>query len=79
MLTSEMSLVRLSPATRIFSTRVLVGLVILYDHIAAEGAFCSKTPVDLRDVVRLVKLHTESPTVIFIIIVFELTRASKFL
>ncbi|PAV61663.1 hypothetical protein WR25_00680 [Diploscapter pachys] len=62
MLTSEMSLVRLSPATRIFSTRVLVGLVILYDHIAAEGAFCSKTPVDLRDVVRLVKLHTESPT-----------------
>jgi hypothetical protein len=46
---------RLSGDDRDLILRVMVGAVILFDHIDAGGAFCRHAPIDVRGVVEVIK------------------------
>lgn len=35
----------------------MVGAVVLYDHIDASGAFTRQSPIDIRGVIDVIKLH----------------------
>lgn len=46
--------------TQLFVLRVMVGLVILYDHVHPNGAFVKASNVDVKGCVKLLK---EQPSV----------------
>lgn len=46
---------RLTPADRSLVLRVMVGAVVLFDHIDAGGAFCRQAPIDVRAVVEVIQ------------------------
>lgn len=51
---------RITPVTRHFFLRVMVGGLILFDHVDAEGgAFCRNSPIDVRAVVELIKTNLD--------------------
>ncbi|RCN33782.1 hypothetical protein ANCCAN_20371, partial [Ancylostoma caninum] len=52
---------RMTDATRSFCVRVMVGCLILYDHIDENGAFVRESPINLRAVVNVVKEQTQQP------------------
>ncbi|VDO49482.1 unnamed protein product [Haemonchus placei] len=52
---------RITEATRLFCVRVMVGCLILYDHIDENGAFVRESPINLRAVVNVVKEQTQPP------------------
>ncbi|PIO71098.1 hypothetical protein TELCIR_07002 [Teladorsagia circumcincta] len=54
---------RITEATRLFCVRVMVGCLILYDHIDENGAFVRESPINLRAVVNVVKEQTQPPQV----------------
>lgn len=57
---------RISPETREFFMRVMVGSLILFDHIDTEGgAFCRQSPIDVKAVVELIKLYADENQVRF--------------
>ena len=41
--------------TELLVLRVMVGLVILYDHIHPQGAFVRSSPVDVKGCVRILR------------------------
>jgi len=50
---------RISAETRAFFLRVMVGSLILFDHIdPAGGAFCRQSPIDVRAVCAVIKHNT---------------------
>lgn len=51
---------KLSDYIRLFTIRVMVGAIILYDHVDSAGAFCKDSPIDMRSAVELIKARTES-------------------
>lgn len=52
---------RVTETTRLFCIRVMVGCLILYDHIDENGAFIRESPINLRAVVNVVKEQTRPP------------------
>ncbi|CAJ0607417.1 unnamed protein product [Cylicocyclus nassatus] len=52
---------RVTETTRLFCVRVMVGCLILYDHIDENGAFVRESPINLRAVVNVVKEQTQPP------------------
>jgi hypothetical protein len=46
---------RLSSEDRDLVLRVMVGALILFDHIDANGAFCRQSPIEIRGVVEVIK------------------------
>ncbi|KAE9421375.1 hypothetical protein Angca_007268 [Angiostrongylus cantonensis] len=52
---------RVTETTRLFCIRVMVGCLILYDHIDESGAFVRESPINLRAVVNVVKEQTQPP------------------
>eukprot|EP00042_Codosiga_hollandica_P038858 m.319815 g.319815 ORF g.319815 m.319815 type:complete len:324 (+) comp55496_c0_seq1:131-1102(+) len=47
-----------NPATILFIQRVMVGAIILYDHVHLLGAFSKKNPaIDIRGSVRAIRMH----------------------
>uniref|UniRef100_A0A914LUA2 CYRIA/CYRIB Rac1 binding domain-containing protein n=1 Tax=Meloidogyne incognita TaxID=6306 RepID=A0A914LUA2_MELIC len=48
---------RFSDHDRDLLMRVMVGAVVLYDHIDSNGAFTRQSPIDIRGVVDVIKLH----------------------
>lgn len=47
-----------NPETILFCQRVMVGCIILYDHVHALGAFSKKNPsIDIRACIKALKLH----------------------
>uniref|UniRef100_A0A1I8EK15 DUF1394 domain-containing protein n=2 Tax=Wuchereria bancrofti TaxID=6293 RepID=A0A1I8EK15_WUCBA len=51
---------RLSDQNFSFTMRVMVGAIILYDHIDGTGAFCKDSPIDIRSVVELIKTQSRN-------------------
>jgi hypothetical protein len=37
--------------------RVMVGSVVLYDYIDTNGAFTRQSPIDIRGIIDVIKLH----------------------
>ncbi|CAI5440702.1 unnamed protein product [Caenorhabditis angaria] len=58
MLSNEECLSRLTESSKHLCCRVMTGLVILYDHVDQNGAFVQNSPIDMRDVVRLIKANS---------------------
>lgn len=54
---------RITESTRHFCVRVMVGCLILYDHIDENGAFVRESPINLRAVVNVVREQTQPPQV----------------
>lgn len=54
---------RLSDRNCSFTMRVMVGAIILYDHIDSTGAFCKESPIDIRSIVQLIKTQSKSQEV----------------
>ncbi|ETN80759.1 hypothetical protein NECAME_08965 [Necator americanus] len=52
---------RMTETTRLFCVRVMVGCLILYDHIDDNGAFVRESPINLRAVVNVVREQTQPP------------------
>lgn len=52
---------RVTEKTRLFCIRVMVGCLILYDHVDENGAFVRESPINLRAVVNVVKEQTQPP------------------
>lgn len=44
-----------SPDTVLFCLKVMVGAIILYDHVHPYGAFSKKSPVDIKGAVKVLK------------------------
>jgi len=40
----------------------MTGAVILYDHLAPQGAFVKKSPINIKGTITVLKSYTESPT-----------------
>ncbi|VDN05966.1 unnamed protein product [Thelazia callipaeda] len=51
---------RLSDQNCSFTMRVMVGAIILYDHIDNAGAFCKESPIDIRSIVELIKTQSRN-------------------
>ena len=51
-----------SNETNMFCLRSMTGAIILYDHVSTLGAFCKKSPVNVRACVNALKNYTQSPT-----------------
>uniref|UniRef100_A0A183DZS7 CYRIA-B_Rac1-bd domain-containing protein n=1 Tax=Gongylonema pulchrum TaxID=637853 RepID=A0A183DZS7_9BILA len=51
---------RLSEPNRSFTMRIMVGAIILYDHVDSAGAFCKDSPIDIRSIVQLIKAQSRS-------------------
>lgn len=63
---------RISHETRHFFIRVMVGGLILFDHIDSEGgAFCRTSPIDIKAIVELTKVNLNEVQVLFIIIFYN--------
>lgn len=60
MVSNEENWERMSESSRIFTMRVMVGAIILYDHIDNAGAFCKDSPIDIRSIVELIKSQPKS-------------------
>ncbi|MFH4983198.1 hypothetical protein AB6A40_009907 [Gnathostoma spinigerum] len=60
MVETEENWERMSEYSRLFSIRVMVGAIILYDHIDEAGAFCKDSPIDIRSAVELIKSQPHS-------------------
>lgn len=61
MLEREQFAERLSPDLRDFFLRVMVGSLILFDHVDTDGgAFSRRSPVDMRAVVGVIRKNTKS-------------------
>ncbi|CAB3411306.1 unnamed protein product [Caenorhabditis bovis] len=58
MLSNDDCLSRLTESSRHLCCRVMTGLVILFDHVDPNGAFVPNSPIDIRDVVRLIKAQS---------------------
>lgn len=58
---------RLSEQSRLFTIRVMVGAIILYDHVDNAGAFCKDSPIDIRSVVDLIKAQARQDQVVILI------------
>jgi len=48
--------------TNMFCLRAMTGAIILYDHVSEAGAFCKKSPINMRGCVQVLKGYTQSPT-----------------
>uniref|UniRef100_A0A1I7YH04 CYRIA-B_Rac1-bd domain-containing protein n=1 Tax=Steinernema glaseri TaxID=37863 RepID=A0A1I7YH04_9BILA len=46
---------RLSEKTRLFWLRVMVGAIILFDHIDDGGAFRADSPIGMKSIVELIR------------------------
>lgn len=46
---------RLSEINRMFFLRVMVGSLVLFDHIDQDGAFSRHSPVDIKTVIDVIK------------------------
>ena len=55
MIETEENWERLSEYHRLFTLRLMVGAVILFDHIDTAGAFCKDSLIDIKSVVELLK------------------------
>ncbi len=44
-----------SAETNLFLARALVGAIVLFDHVDPNGAFSKKSPIPIKDVVKLLK------------------------
>jgi len=44
-----------SAVTNLFMARALTGAIVLYDHVSPSGVFSSKSPIPIKDVVKLLK------------------------
>lgn len=52
---------RISHEAKHFFLRVIVGALILFDHIDANGgAFCRNSPIDIKSIVELIKANLET-------------------
>jgi len=51
-----------SDNTNMFCLRAMTGAVILYDQLDPQGAFCKKSPINIRGVINVLKTYTTSPT-----------------
>jgi len=51
-----------SNATNMFCLRAMTGAIILFDHIAPEGAFNKRSPVNVKGAISVLKSYTASPT-----------------
>lgn len=61
MVDREEAATRLDHAARLFCVRVMVGCLILFDHIDEQGAFVRESPIYLKGVINVIKQHTEAP------------------
>ncbi|CAD6194008.1 unnamed protein product [Caenorhabditis auriculariae] len=57
MLTNKDTLDIMQRQTRLLCARVMVGLIVLFDHVSPNGAFCD-SPINFRSVVALIRTHT---------------------
>jgi len=48
--------------TNMFCLRAMVGSIILFDHIAPQGAFVKKSPINIKGCISVLKNYTQSPT-----------------
>lgn len=65
---------KISPDTRNFVLRVMVGSLILFDHIDSEGAFARHSNIDLRSIVELIKANGNEQQVRLF---YNISRISK--
>uniref|UniRef100_A0A915C0X5 CYRIA/CYRIB Rac1 binding domain-containing protein n=3 Tax=Ascarididae TaxID=6250 RepID=A0A915C0X5_PARUN len=63
MVETEENWERMSEFSRLFTVRVMVGAIILYDHIDNAGVFCRESPIDIRSVVELIKAQPKNDQV----------------
>ena len=47
--------IRFKPETIEFTLRVLVGIIILYDHVHEQGAFHKASPINIRLAVKTIR------------------------
>eukprot|EP01116_Phalansterium_solitarium_P003702 TRINITY_DN14527_c0_g1_i1.p1 TRINITY_DN14527_c0_g1~~TRINITY_DN14527_c0_g1_i1.p1 ORF type:complete len:314 (+),score=93.89 TRINITY_DN14527_c0_g1_i1:167-1108(+) len=48
--------------TNMFCLRAMVGSIILFDHLAPNGAFIKKSPINIKGCIGVLKNYTTSPT-----------------
>lgn len=48
--------------TNMFCLRSMTGAIILYDHVAPLGAFVKKSPINIKQAVKVLKDYTQSST-----------------
>eukprot|EP00727_Mastigamoeba_balamuthi_P002463 m51a1_g12213 hypothetical protein (319) ;mRNA; f:14111-16046 len=48
--------------TNMFCLRTMTGAVILYDHVSEAGAFCKKSPINIKQMVQCLRGYTGSST-----------------
>jgi len=48
--------------TNMFCLRSMTGAIILYDHVSPLGAFCKKSPINVKACVNTLKSYSQSPT-----------------
>jgi len=46
----------------LFCLRAMTGSIILYDHLAPQGAFAKKSPINIKGSINVLKGYTASPT-----------------
>lgn len=44
-----------APATNLYVARALTGAIVLFDHVDPNGVFSKKSPIPIKDVIRLLK------------------------
>lgn len=49
------SLIRFKPETIAFTLRVLVGVIILYDHVNHQGAFHKNSAINVKSAIKIIK------------------------
>lgn len=45
----------LSDDTKMFLLRLMVGSIVLFDHIDVQGAFAKESPIDLKSMIEVLK------------------------
>jgi hypothetical protein len=48
--------------TNMFCLRAMTGAIILYDHLHPQGAFCKKSPVNIKGCIQVLKSFNERIT-----------------
>lgn len=48
--------------TNMFCLRTMTGAIILYDHVHESGAFCKKSPVNMKGSIQALRGYTQTPT-----------------
>ncbi|CAJ0955641.1 unnamed protein product, partial [Mesorhabditis belari] len=61
MVTHEEAAMRLGDTARLFCVRVMVGCLILYDHVDEQGAFVRDSPINVKTAVQVIRQHTTQP------------------